>query len=96
MTVPTEYLRASKEFETLLVDIRDTCKLSSVNQAYHTLRAVLHVFRSHVSVADALALAGVLPAVPRAIFVEGWGPPETPEPFPPRDALTRAGQPRRG
>ncbi len=71
MTVPPEYLGASKEFETLLLDIRDTCKLSSVNQAYHTLRAVLHVFRAHVSVPDALALAGVLPAVPRAIFVEG-------------------------
>ncbi|ODR97238.1 hypothetical protein AUC70_13380 [Methyloceanibacter stevinii] len=89
MTVPPEYLRASKDFEALLVDVRDTCMLSSVNQAYHTLRAVLHVFRDHVSVADALTFAGVLPAVPRAIFVEGWRPSGTPAPFPSRAALTR-------
>lgn len=87
MTVPPEYLRASKDFEALLLDVRDTCLLNSVNQAYHTLRAVLHVFRAHVTVADALQFAYILPAVPRAIFVEGWTPSDEPAPFPSRDAL---------
>lgn len=88
MTVPREYLRASKDFDKLLLDVRDTCMLQTTNQAYHTLRAVLHVFRSHLAVDDALTFAGVLPAVARAIFVEDWQPAETLAPFPSRDALT--------
>ena len=54
MTVPMEYWSASKDFERALADVRDTCMLQTHNQAYHTLRAVLHVFRSHLSVADAV------------------------------------------
>lgn len=87
MTVPPEYLRASKDFEALLVDVRDTCLLNSVNQAYHTLRAVLHVFRAHVTAVEALQFADVLPAVPRAIFVEGWAPSDDRAPFPSREVL---------
>jgi uncharacterized protein (DUF2267 family) len=51
-----EYWNASKDFEAFLLDVRDTCMLQTHNQAYHTLRAVLHVFRSHLTVEDALAL----------------------------------------
>ena len=87
MTVPMEYWSASKDFERALADVRDTCMLQTHNQAYHTLRAVLHVFRSHLSVADALTFADVLPPVIRAIYVEGWTPDASPAPFPSREAL---------
>lgn len=90
MTVPMPYLNASKEFEALLADVRDTAMLQTRHQAYHTLRAVLHVFRAHLTVADALAFADMLPAVTRAIFVEGWGPVEgAPPSFPNRAELQR-------
>lgn len=89
MTVPMEYWSASKDFEAFLQDVRDTCMLSTHNQAYHTLRAVLHVFRSHLPVKDALAFAGILPPVTRAIFVEDWVPDDHPEPFPDHATLQR-------
>lgn len=88
MTVPQEYWNASKDFDRFLADVRDTCMLQTHNQAYHTLRAVLHVFRAHLTLAEGLAFAEVLPPVTRAIFVEGWEVPEgEPAPFPSRDAL---------
>lgn len=74
MPMPAEYWNASKDFESFMQDVRDTCMLQTHHQAYHTARAVLHVFRSHLSVNQALAFADVLPPVTRAIFVEGWRP----------------------
>ncbi len=89
MPMPAEYWNASKEFEAFMQDVRDTCMLQTHHQAYHTLRAVLHVFRSHLSVNQALAFAGVLPPVVRAIFVEGWQPDvnASPSGFPDRSVL---------
>lgn len=87
MPVPAEYWNASKDFEAFLQDVRDTCMLQTHHQAYHTLRAVLHVFRSHLSVAQALAFADILPPVTRAIFVEGWQPDDNPPDFSSRSEL---------
>ena len=70
MPMPMEYWSASKDFDTLLTDVRDSCMLQTHHQAYQTLRAVLHVFRSHLTTADALHFANVLPPVARAIYVE--------------------------
>ena len=89
MPMPAEYKNASKDFDAFIMDVRDTCMLQTHHQAYHTLRAVLHVFRAHLTIADALAFASVLPPVTRAIFVEGWAPGDTPEPFPSRVELQR-------
>lgn len=89
MTVPMEYWSASKDFEAFLLDVRDTCMVQTHNQAYHTLRAVLHVFRNHLTVKDALAFANVLPPVVRAIFVEDWVPSDSPPRFSDRAALQR-------
>ncbi len=89
MPMPAEYWNASRDFEAFLTDVRDTCMLQTHHQAYHTLRAVLHVFRSHLSLKQALAFADVLPPVTRAIFVEGWQPVDDPPAFPDRDQLQR-------
>ena len=72
--MPQTYFQASKDFDAFIVDVRDTCMLQSHHQAYHTLRAVLHVFRAHLTVAEALSFASVLPPVTRAIFPDGWVP----------------------
>jgi uncharacterized protein (DUF2267 family) len=87
MPMPMEYWSASKDFEALLGDVREACSFGSHHQAYHTLRAVLHVFRAHVSVGDALTFAGILPPVVRAIFVEDWDANMPVTPFPARDVL---------
>ena len=51
------------------------------------VRAVLHVFRDHLTIEQALRLADILPAVLRAIFVEDWHPPQNPVPFPDQQQL---------
>lgn len=87
MPIPMAYRTASKDFDAFLLDVRNTCMLQTLHQAYHTLRAVLHVFRAHLSVTEALAFADVLPPVTRAIFIEDWRPEDVPAPFPSRQAL---------
>jgi uncharacterized protein (DUF2267 family) len=84
-----EYKNASRDFDRFLLDVRDSCMLQTTHQAYQTLRAVLLVFRSHLSMKDALAFANALPPVTRAIFVEDWTPDEPSSPFPSRDELRR-------
>ena len=89
MTVPQEYEHASRDFDRLLLDVREAAMLQTTHQAYHTLRAVLHVFRAHLTLTQALTFADVLPPVVRAIFVESWKPADAPPPFPSRPELQR-------
>ena len=86
MPMPQAYFDASRDFDAFILDVRDTCLLQTHHQAYHTLRAVLHVFRDHLAVEDALRFASVLPPLVRAIFVEDWVP-SPPRAFPHRAAL---------
>lgn len=87
MPMPQTYFHASRDFDAFIKDVRDTCMLQTHHQAYHTLRAVLHTFRSHLTVRDALRFSDILPAVTRAIFLENWDPLEPPAPFPDRPVL---------
>ena len=87
MTMPMEYALASKEFEAFMTDFMAQADLPTHHRAYHSIRAVLHVFRSHLTTRDALKFASVLPPVLRAIFVEDWVPNDSPPPFPNRDSL---------
>ena len=87
MTMPMEYVEASKDFEAFMVDFMEISGLPTHHRGYHSIRAVLHVFRSHLEMADALKFAGILPPVLRAIFVEDWEPEGNPLPFPDRKQL---------
>ncbi len=90
MPMPQTYFHASLDFDAFIQDVRDTCMLPTHHQAYHTLRAVLHTFRDHLTTEQALVFADVLPAVTRAIFVEDWHPSDLmPPPFPDRATLIR-------
>lgn len=87
MTVPQEYVHASRDFDRFMDDFLEISMLATHHQAYAILRAVLHVFRDHLTTTDALAFAEILPAVLRAIFVEDWRPVSNPPPFPGRQTL---------
>ncbi|MBB1249857.1 DUF2267 domain-containing protein [Rhizobium sp. G21] len=89
MTVPAEYAHADRDFERFMTALLDLTTLETRHRAYAVTRAVLHVFRAHLSVHDALVFADALPAVLRAIFVENWRPPAEVPPFPDRAALAR-------
>ena len=87
MTVPPEYVHASRDFDRFMADMRAISLLATHHQCYAVVRAVLHVFRDHLTVADALVFAETLPAVLRAIFIEDWRPGHDPAPFPDRETL---------
>lgn len=93
MTIPFDYTRASIEFEKLMVDARDCAGLSTTNMAWNMVVGVLWTFRRRLTVMQALRFAELLPAVPRAIFVEGWAAElearVEPLPFDSREALTQ-------
>jgi uncharacterized protein (DUF2267 family) len=89
MTIPMEYAHASKEFEAFMSEFVALADLPTHHRAYHSIRAVIHVFRSHLPVKEALTFANVLPPVLCAIFVEDWQPAEEPLPFPHRKTLLR-------
>jgi uncharacterized protein (DUF2267 family) len=88
MTVPPEYVHASRDFDRFMRDFMEISMIETHHRSYAIVRAVLHVFRDHLTVADALAFAETLPAVLRAIFVENWQPSANSAPFPALAALT--------
>jgi uncharacterized protein (DUF2267 family) len=88
MTIPSEYQRASSDFEGFLVDARECAGLVTTNQAYTMVQGVLRTFRRRLSVAQGLAFANVLPPVLRALFVEDWDTSAPVQPFASREAMT--------
>lgn len=92
MPMPWTYRHASKEFHAFLVDAKDRMGLASDNMAYTAVDAVFQVFRRRLTPEQGIAFADLLPAVLRAIFVHGWEVGRAPEPFAPRDVLTREAQ----
>lgn len=89
MTVPPDLVHASRDFDRLLEDVRDECMLQTRHQAYHTLRAVLHVLRNHLETGEAMALAGVLPPLTSVVFLEGYRADNDVQPFGDLAALNR-------
>lgn len=74
MTVPMLYAHASEDFDRFLVDARDALGLGTRHQTFTVVEAVLWVFRDRLEPAQVACFAQCLPAVLRAIFVEGWDP----------------------
>ena len=76
MPMPSEYQRASLEFEKFLVDAREASGLTTTNQVYTMVQGVLQTFRRRLTLPEAIQIAGVLPPVLRALFVADWNPNE--------------------
>jgi uncharacterized protein (DUF2267 family) len=76
MTIPMEFQHASEDFEAFLRDAREISGLSTRNQAYTMVQAVLLTFRRRLSIVEAIRFANILPPVLRALFVTDWDPEE--------------------
>lgn len=87
MTLPQDYENASRDFDRFMDDLLEISMLATHHQAYAVLRGVLHTFRQHLTVEQALRFADALPPVIRALFVEDWHPRADPPPFPPEAQL---------
>lgn len=72
LPVPLKYNNATSEFMQFLDDAQEAAGLATANQAFTMAEGVLRAFRDRLEVRDAIAFAGVLPAVLRAIFVADW------------------------
>lgn len=88
MPLPMEYQHASESFEKFLSDAKDALGLSTRNQTYTTVEAVLLVFRRRLDVREALRFADTLPPILRAIFVSGWDIDAPKRPFGSRAEMT--------
>ncbi|MCW2308048.1 DUF2267 domain-containing protein [Rhodobium gokarnense] len=81
MPMPMDYAHASEEFEAFLRNAKEELDLTTRNQTFTAVEGVLLVFRARLTADEALAFAGVLPPVLRAIFVAGWDPEAPKKPF---------------
>lgn len=88
MPIPSEYQRASLDFERFMTDARDAADLATTHMAWSMVVGVLHTFRRRLSLEHAVEFANVLPPVVRAIFVADWVLQESPLPFASREVLT--------
>lgn len=89
MTIPMEFQHASEIFESFLRDARDISGLTTRNQTYTMVHAVLVTFRRRLSVIEVIRFANVLPPILRALFVTDWDPVEAQREFTDRADLTR-------
>jgi uncharacterized protein (DUF2267 family) len=89
MTIPADIQFASKQFDGVLGALKDRAFLSTHNQSFAMLRAVLHELRDHLSVEQAAAFGAMLPALVRGIFYEGWHPANDPPRIPAPNAFTK-------
>jgi uncharacterized protein (DUF2267 family) len=92
MPMPWTYRHASREWRAFLDDVREATGLTSDNMAYTAVDGVFRAFRERVTAEQGLRFAASLPSVPRAIFVAGWVPSDTPLPFGPRAEMIAAAQ----
>lgn len=72
MPMPQEYQIAAQAHDALLAEAGEALGLTTRNQTYTVIEAVLVTFRRRLAPADVLTFAGVLPVILRAMFVAGW------------------------
>jgi len=72
MPMPWTYRHAGKEWSRFLGDIREAMGTPSDNVAYTAAEGTLSAFRARLTVEQVAGFAQVLPAIPRALFVQGW------------------------
>ena len=96
MPIPMEYQHASDDFERFLAEARERADLTTRNQTWTMIDAVLRVFRRRLTIAEGLCFAEVLPPLLRAMFVVDRDTAAAPAPFATREAMTAEVQAVRG
>lgn len=87
MPMPWAYRHATKDWVAFLADAKEGMELVSDNSTYTAVEGVLLAFRRRLAPREVMAFAALLPAVLRALFVQGWDPEAPVLPWPDRDAL---------
>ena len=74
MPMPWTFRHGDREWRRFLGDIREVMGTPSDNVAYTTAEGAFRAFRARLTVDQVARFAQVLPAMPRALFLEGWAP----------------------
>lgn len=72
MPMPWSYRHPEKEWRGFLDDVAEIIGTPSSNVAYTAAEGALHAFRARLTPTQVLAFADALPAVLRALFLQGW------------------------
>jgi uncharacterized protein (DUF2267 family) len=86
MPMPWTYRHPEKEWRGFLDDIAEILGTASSNVAYTAAEGVLHAFRDRLTPEMVMVFSESLPAVPRALFLQGWHM-EPPQPWADRDTV---------
>jgi uncharacterized protein (DUF2267 family) len=89
MTVPPEFVHASRDFDRFLLDARETLGHATTHQTWYSVLGVFVTFRARLSVPQVLAFAQALPPLLGAMVLFEWDPAQEPRPFAPRAELAR-------
>ncbi|MEQ8516350.1 MAG: DUF2267 domain-containing protein [Chromatocurvus sp.] len=79
--MPYEYQRATDDFYSFLVDVRNEADLWSTHVAYTMTQGVFQTFSRRLSLHQAITFANALPVGLRALFVSDWPVDEALRPF---------------
>lgn len=85
--MPWSFRHATKDWQAFLARAKEELGTPTDNTTYTAVQGVLITFRRRLTPPQALDFAQVLPAVLRAIFIEGWHGDEPVLPFASRAAL---------
>lgn len=79
---PLDIERATEMHVEWCVELAERAGLVTTHQAGPQMRAVMLELRDSLEPRDVLAIANVLPALERGIFLEGWSLDHAPRPVP--------------
>ncbi|WP_255553626.1 DUF2267 domain-containing protein [Maritimibacter sp. DP1N21-5] len=70
--MPWSYRHATKDWQAFLSDAKEEFAFASDNSTYTAVQGVLWTFRDRLSPEEVAAFCQPLPAVLRALFLQGW------------------------
>ncbi|MGE7468986.1 DUF2267 domain-containing protein [Bosea sp. NPDC003192] len=96
MTVPPDFVHASRDLERFLLDARDQLSHATTHQTWQSVFAVIVTFRARLTVPQVIAFAQALPPLLGAMVLLDWDPSVEPKPFASRAELAREAMAFRG
>lgn len=96
MTVPPDFVHASRELERFLLDARDQLSHQTTHQTWQSVFAVIVTFRDRLIAPQVIAFAQALPPLLGAMVLLDWDPNAEPKPFALRAELAREAMAFRG
>lgn len=96
MTVPPDFVHASRDLERFLLDARAELSHATTHQTWQSVFAVIVTFRERLTAPQVIAFAQALPPLLGAMVLLDWDPAAEPKSFAPQPELAREAMAFRG